>query len=1008
LASAVNIPETQIQWYCIKVEDTRKGMVDSSAAVKRSTEKILELAASLGQLLSKQPSERTSSAASWLAENVRAIHSINQTLDKLTKLSGEAQSTIHDVAVAGRSNNDLAGLLTKTEQIRYLTNSMYSIQREMTRRPVTAGWRTSDQLKADETLYAKYQEFALSIGRTAQSLEQLRSASHSMIQALNYVRRSVESITKPLDKKLSSAMIVIMPDDQKIAAFKEFIVVRRYGAARSGISLQISPEMRRNNRVCIFRDAEDQPVAGAPLQIRFSKDRNLRQPLPGVAPTEPHIIAHTTTLDAEGCARFPVLIEADLPIAYYVVHKDCGPLCAQPIGLSRTDKDSRLFRVPALPKDKWTVFLDALGQPIPNATVTIYRGQTYARRTDSKPATCQLDAAGRLKPPLQYTRLQFTCFVISHPDYGTAIAEPRPKGSDGLLETCTVPLVKIGTEAQVRSIWGTVVDPNGKPVPGVVLECRDIATPGGGSMGPGYGHYYRTLTDKEGFFSLYVPLDRTDQNDITLVPLASTYRVTVKPPKELPLKEQHARIKSGIASTITLEYAAPQQKAFHTFSFCDEDGPITDTLALVRMRLHVRAPGSNPNSRPASLEYKQWKDGGIFPIGTYTAYLLGREELVFEPVEIAHDSPEHIVFLPKPPATREFYGRVVHGVTGQPIHGAIVFLKLFVMGPTPANFTTEQWQNLYVFASQPDLDKQTREELIGDLGIHFEAIAASDDSGFYRLDHSSAKPDRISTIIVLAQNYLGTQSLGTSRRAIAEAIRSGTPTDTSDEHMDVPLFKLFPAARVVVEPNMPFDWKKGRPEIEMTWSVDLEGNPAWAADFLDYERKTGFYFWNRPLPNETQSISVPASLNMTITFTERRVKKWHTVVFPDIKLDQGQVLDLGKLTFHPLLRIAAHLVGPDGRPIEGVSVRATIKVDGLFLLPQSGITDKNGIAWFNAPPGSLIRFEVRHQPRWDGTPGTRPPAPTVEFVEYQITGPEDTNGKFTFKLSDEMLELLFH
>jgi hypothetical protein len=104
-------------------------------------------------------------------------------------------------------------------------------------------------------------------------------------------------------------------------------------------------------------------------------------------------------------------------------------------------------------KDKWCVFKDALGEPIPEATVEIFDTPTWKHERPRCIATVKLDEKGRLRPPASDPRLERCCFVVSHPDYGTALVEPRATMAAGdLLTSCTVPLVRIGARADKRSI----------------------------------------------------------------------------------------------------------------------------------------------------------------------------------------------------------------------------------------------------------------------------------------------------------------------------------------------------------------------------------------------------------------------------------------------------------------------------------------------------------------------------------------------------------------------------
>ena len=190
----------------------------------------------------------------------------------------------------------------------------------------------------------------------------------------------------------------------------------------------------------------------------------------------------------------------------------------------RVDKGVWANFVPVLPPEKWCVFKDALGEPIPEATVEIFEGSNWEKRKADSIGKIKLDEKGRLRPPESNPRLQLCCFIVSHPDYGTALVERKQyMGPQEPLSSCTVPLVRIGTKADERSIWGTVVDPNGNPVRGALIHCYGLGTLGGGHISvlskPPY-QPLRTITDKQGQFALYLPIEKDSDKHGSLVPLA--------------------------------------------------------------------------------------------------------------------------------------------------------------------------------------------------------------------------------------------------------------------------------------------------------------------------------------------------------------------------------------------------------------------------------------------------------------------------------------------------------
>ena len=275
-----------------------------------------------------------------------------------------------------------------------------------------------------------------------------------------------------------SAVIVVAGQDQTDQAVRMvlegYVYVEPYEEKKT---LSIWPRdlsKPQSIETCIFKDSVRQPIPNAEVEIWMGVDPYLD--------SGPRVMVAKVKLDEAGVLQPPRFISS-WRTCFIVHHPDCGPILARYVSRVSRDEPYKWFQVPALPKDKWCTFTDAIGEPIPNATVEIFLGRPWGSKVPESLGKAKLDEEGRLRPPRSNTRLEYCCFTISHPEYGTAMVDPKPNSAlDELVTNCTVPLVRAGSKADERSIWGTIVDPNGNPVAGAMIMCFGVRTPGGGNI----------------------------------------------------------------------------------------------------------------------------------------------------------------------------------------------------------------------------------------------------------------------------------------------------------------------------------------------------------------------------------------------------------------------------------------------------------------------------------------------------------------------------------------------
>jgi hypothetical protein len=688
-----------------------------------------------------------------------------------------------------------------------------------------------------------------------------------------------------------------------------------------------------------------------------------------------------------------------------VWHPDYGSAPVQTRPHIRGDDGVWANYVPVLPPEKWCVFKDALGEPIPEATVEIFEGSDWEKRKPDSIGKIKLDEKGRLRPPESNPRLRSCCFIVSHPDYGTALVERKLGGHPGEpLFSCTVPLVRIGTKADKRSIWGTVVDANGNPVAGAIMTCVGVSVPSGGSIRYASTHPYqpqplRTITDEQGRFALYLPIEKDSEKHGSLVPLASKYIVQIKAPKALGLKPYSGKINSGEETTTTM-VAVEQDEYFHTFVFEDANVPITDPKRLAKIRLAIQHSDKG-TQWSFDYDYDKWKNGAMLPLGTYKALSPGPRPLTFEPIEIVEDSPDLLVF--KAQLGIIYRGQVVHGITGEPMAGAIVITgHLDLGGKDASSLTPQHWERLYALGADPYADDQNLAEL--QKTYNFEKVTLTGEKGWYNISYITGKVRYFSNFIALKKDYLGARQkcryyVPSNDRPPGEPSFKELKPD-KDGYAEVPTMKLFPAATLLIEPNVPV--RASDDDIRLHLYMNQDDNPPWASDFWScYVRsKVVHHDKFRPL-NEVHSIHVPAGLEMTIRVFEVVKSQWCPIIIDGIKLEQGQVLDLGRQDFQPTLKVSVRVVDSKEQPVEGVAVRC-LDERGHFW-GQRPITNEKGIVLVSVPPYSKGEFVVQYHE------DVKDPNSVYlrEGIAYEVDGEEDAGREFTMTISDEMLYHLF-
>jgi len=818
---------------------------------------------------------------------------------------------------------------------------------------------------------------------------------------------NLTSIESAFGQMSDSTVIVALGEDQKdeavAAVVSDFIYAELY---RSGSHFSIWPERfdSLEPKCWLFKDALDNPIPNATLQIFVT----------GRSGTGPRVWIKNANLDEQARLKSFKVSPQFLEISFTVFHPDYSSTPTKPwASHTRTDNHgNRCHTIPVLPKDKWCVFNDALGAPIPAATVEIFSTQTWKLDGSVCIAKARLDEEARLEPPRSNPRLRACCLVLSHPDYGTALAEPRATmAADELLTSCTVPLVRIGARADKRSIWGTVVDTQGNPVKAALLTCISVWTLDGARISTNPYWPCRTITDDLGKFAMHVPLQKSGDKTSEPVPLAANYTVRVEAPKALCLRYWLAEVPSGQETTITL-LPAPSESYFPTLIFEDEFGPVTDPNMLKHVRLKVERSGGGSWHPPT---YNDWIKIGRFEPGTYyaTADWNGKH-YVCEPIDLTREWPDTVVFQMKVPQEVDiiYEGQVVHGVTGQPMPGAIVMYRADQTADA-SGLEPEQWDAIH--SVSPPLDPNDPALTPLREIFKFTKIARTDMNGSFQIALRHGNITKHANFVAVEKDYLGAQQQLTYTVPVENNLPSRPKFERKEFEPDeagcvtLPPMRLFPAGTIVVEPNIPNQAKllepdipnqAKYPEIRLLWSTSKDDNTPWLEDLWAPPRhnKGGSMVRKYELqPNQLQTAYVPAGVELTIEIYMLLQSEWAPVVIRGIKLQQGQVLDLGRLDFQPNMKVAVKVIDSTGQPVPGVTV--WLSTEGAYHGPKA-VSTQDGMAVINIPPYSKGEFSVVYYDKLTSTT-------LREAIPYEVAGEDDAGRQFTLRLSDEMISSLF-
>jgi len=465
----------------------------------------------------------------------------------------------------------------------------------------------------------------------------------------------------------------------------------------------------------------------------------------------------------------------------------------------------------------WT-FSDAVGNRLSGAVVVVYR-QTVDSGEEREYASFVLDEQGQCRQRYLSGKKYRYYLVLEHPDYGVHKIG-IPSGSEK--SSYRIPAAPLGSQAYERSMRGCLLDDANNPLVGVWMRVKAVYPPGGQTV------YVAGLvkTDDLGRFHMY-PFIYPDYKEKIgeLIPPNSCYFVRIEPPSELGLAPAMMCIPNDGEQVIHLK----EKGYFHTISFEGSDGRMNDLKRLSKFYLKINKPGM----KEIGFEYGQFKSGLLLPTGTYSIddWEMDYE---FDTIEVTTKSPEELVFKAKYDPSRLVYlGRIVHGITGEPLEGVFVMpvQSMNIMAQRNlSEIRQKEWDALLALPMSPSPDEPLP-RLLRDT-FNTEGIVRTNRDGRFRL--TSPTKERINSFLVFEKDYLG--------------IRQYTQMYQIDKsgRMEIPTIPLFPAAKVKVDLRIGLKGKgRGYPGVQPRWFIEPNELPEWAREpedkitFEDLEKQDG-------------------------------------------------------------------------------------------------------------------------------------------------------------------------
>lgn len=686
---------------------------------------------------------------------------------------------------------------------------------------------------------------------------------------------------------------------------------------------------------------------------------------------------------------------------FYVCQKDFNSLNT-PNTLS--DKTHRSYNAPPTSpfrinprtrkKSTWS-FLNGLGEPIPFGSFTLHTISTS--KPNEKPQlidTIKLDDKGSCPGPVSASPFYDYIIDYNHPYYGKYHYELLFI-STGNLHITRIPKLHQNHPHFDRSLRAQVFDHNDNPIPDArvtadYIQLADhsyIHTPGCKD--------YAVTTDSNGFFDIYMPTEKNDKFKGP-VPLGAKIKYSLLTTNTIVPQLAWGHLPNGKVHTIKLAKGVLQK-----FEFENQDGIITDPNILNKMHLDF-----HDQCGDMRVKYNDFKNGLLLPpyklkIDADIEYSRKYKALPYNPTDSST-----IICSAKTAKKPDYLYKVnvLYADSKKTAKNAIVLIANTSphQSKTFAEISEKQWKHFAALnfpiiinsETKKKLDsnnsffKHTKKEPLNEYentilpfyqACAFENAFLTDANGCFE-KHCG----KYQKIVVAKQNYLTTQT----------TINSGWLCDENDDGIiEIETIPLYPAAKVVFQPNLPTYNFRARPN----YIFDLNDSPdCWELKYansntdqnntpqnnntgvklftaflyeavhnqtpysslptedesqtlpspqrLNYTGAETFFYYRTDLrQNKRQAIEVPANIDFKLQIepTVYQQFQWATFTYEKtLNLKQGESIELPPCQIEAAPKLNIKVIDQNSKPLEGIIVQRWFR--DCFDKPITAYTDAQG------------------------------------------------------------------
>jgi hypothetical protein len=457
----------------------------------------------------------------------------------------------------------------------------------------------------------------------------------------------------------------------------------------------------------------------------------------------------------------------------------------------------------------------------------------------------------------------------------------------------------------------------------------------------------------------------------------------------------------GVVEVPIIKMTPLERLYFPTFVFKDENGRAIDPNGFSSANLTIQID-RNGNIVPLGqfLQRKSFRPGIYIVEAKWSG-----KYYIFEPVDLTTTRPETVIFKPRNmrPLQVIYQGQVIHGLTREPIWGAVVIQGFYGARSDASQLEPEHWEALRSLSSKSNwnnpgvarlqtLFPTTRQDKL--------QFAVTDREGRFRISVEQGSSSVMDNILaIIAKDFLGIQ---------LNPLNSGIPIPgflTFNERykpdqngvVSLPPLSMPPAATVRLHPVVPDSGTSSNAtELRLFWTVEPQDAQNW---FPEVEERTMHMMGMtvpKPLlrPNVNQTVYIPAGVSLTLKMMQlTNQSSMLPIDIGPIKLNQGESKEFGHIEFKTAIEILIKAIDEKGSPVSRITITC---VDGTH--ESSASTDSGGTAkpLVTINSSGKIFFSTV-----DLQTGKR----VEKSIPYQVGGPEDAGKTYTLQIPEALLKI---